>query len=367
MPEPLVKSRGVSDPKPRNFIRPSAEPLAVLSTCPSAFNDTSLDASAPGPTRILVIDDDDRICELLSHVLRRSRYYVECASGGEQALSLLSQRAFDMVVCDMHLGGMTGLALTELASNLYRDVPFILMTGYRDTALMREALRQGAVDFIPKPFDSEVIPLIIERNLERRALNLRQAEVQRQNQIFSNVQALAVAIDAKEPYTAEHSRRVARLSRATAEAMDLPSSEQQSVDWAGQVHDVGKIATPDYILLKIGRLTDDEWRIIREHPAKGAQIVGQVQDLGFVAGIVRSHHERIDGTGYPDGLCGDQIPLLSRIIAVSDAFEVMTSNRVYRSRISDAKAISRLNAGANTQFDAAVVTAFISLPTEVHR
>ena len=377
MHEIPVQWRPSLDLKPPDTVRGASDSLAVVAAAPATVN-----CPAAGPvtaicpavgsvatdrTRILVVDDDERICELLSRVLQRSDYHVMTAESAEDALGLLTLHVFDLVICDMQLGGMSGLDLTDLVVNLYPDIPVILMTARRDTDLMRAALRKGAADFMPKPFDSETIPIIIERSLERRALNQERVEEHRQNQIFSNVQVLAAAIDAKEPYTAEHSRRVARLSRATAEAMDLPYAEQQSVDWAAQVHDVGKIATPDHILLKSGRLTDDEWRVIRQHPLKGAQIVGHVQDLQYVAGIVRSHHERIDGNGYPDGLCGDRIPLLARIISVADAFEVMTSNRVYRSRISEAEAISRLKAGLNTQFDTRVVAAFASLSSEARR
>ena len=370
MSELPVKRRGVINRKPHALVRSASDTLILVST-ESPSHDSPPppvpqilrpDTNVPTLTRILVVDDDDQICELLSHVLARAHYHVDCASSGEEALTILCQCEFHMVVCDMHLGGMTGMELAALASNLYPHVPFILMTARRDPDLMRAALRRGFVDFIPKPFEFDNIPLIIERNLERRALIAEQAEAGKRSQIFSNIQVLAAAIDAKEPYTAEHSRRVARLSVAAAKAMGLPAAELPHVEWAAQVHDVGKIATPDRILLKAGPLSEDEWRVIRQHPIKGAEIVAGIQYLTGVAAVVRSHHERIDGKGYPDGLSGEQIPILSRIIAVSDAFEVMTSNRVYRARVSKEEAVLRLRAGANTQFDTAVVSAFVTLP-----
>jgi putative two-component system response regulator len=338
MNDPLVRTR-----------RPGAsqQPAIALSLGDSSANMltdravcavTSRDLPTLTQTRILVVDDDDAICELLARVLRRS-----------------------------NMGGMTGLELTSLAGHLHPETPVVLMTGHRDTELMRAALRQGAVDFIPKPFDFDVIPIIIERNLERRAINRELSEEYRQIQIFSNVQVLAAAIDAKEPFTAQHSRRVARLCRATADAMKLSAADRQSVDWAAQVHDVGKIATPDHILLKAGGLTDAEWDVVRQHPTKGARIVGQVPDLQDVADVVRSHHEWVDGSGYPDGLEGEEIPLLARIIAVADAFEVMTSNRVYRGPVSEDEALMRLADGVDLQFDRAVVDAFVSLPRRSRR
>jgi putative two-component system response regulator len=318
-------------------------------------------------TRLLIVDDDEQICELLSRVLVRAGYRVQTAANAEDAMDLLGRQAFDLVVCDMQMGRMSGLDLTVRAARLYPEVPVVLMTAQRDTELMRTALREGAVDFIPKPFDFDTIPIIIERSLERLALNQKQAEEHRRSRIFSNLQALAAAIDAKEPYTAQHSRRVAQLSRATAAAMALPAVDLQLVEWAALVHDVGKIATPDRILMKSGKLTEEEWRIVRLHPIKGAQIVEQVPDLHCVGALVRSHHERIDGAGYPDGLCGEQIPLLARIIAVTDAFEVMTSNRVYRAPIGEREALRRLGVNAESQFDRAVVAAFVGLSSEARR
>ena len=369
MSELPVKRRGVTNLKRRTLVRSASDALMLVSTEFPANDGLPTpivqilrpDSSIPTATRILVVDDDDQVCELLSHVLIRSHYHVDCASSGEQALTILCQRQFDMVVCDMHLGGMTGLDLAGIAFSLYPHIPFVLMTARRDPDLMRTALRRGIVDFLPKPFEFENIPIIIERNLERRALNEQQAESHRHSQIFSNVQVLAAAIDAKEPYTAQHSRRVARLAVAAAEAMGLTAAELPHVEWAAQVHDVGKIATPDHILLKAGPLSEEEWSVIRRHPVKGAEIVAGIQHLAGVAAVVRSHHERIDGKGYPDGLSGDQIPIQSRIIAVADAFEVMTSNRVYRARVSIAEAVRQLRAGANTQFDTTVVSAFVAL------
>jgi putative two-component system response regulator len=316
----------------------------------------------PRRTRVLVVDDDEMVCEVLSRVLERSGYLVQTACSAEHALDMMGRSELDLVICDMQMGGMSGLDLTSIAKHLFPDVPIVIMTARRDTELMRTALRQGAADFLPKPFDSEAIPIIVERSLERRALNLLRSEEQRRTHIFASIQVLAAAIDAKEPYTAQHSRRVARLAVATAAAMSLPESDCQFVDWAAQVHDVGKIATPDHILSKPGRLTDEEWSIVRQHPARGAHIIGQVEELSYVASLVRSHHERIDGGGYPDGLCGEHIPLLSRVIAVTDAFEVMTSHRVYQAPVSEDEALSRLADGANSQFDAAVVDAFAALP-----
>lgn len=312
-------------------------------------------------TRILVVDDDVWIRDVLARVLIRHHYQVNTAASAEEALELLRFYPFDMMVCDMMMTGMNGLELTGVVKRRTPNLPIILITAHGDTDMMRDALRQGACDFIPKPFNIETIPLIIERNLERCALENDRNEEHNRSVMLSTVQALAAAIDAKEPYTAEHSRRVATLALAIAQALGLSAEEQRCVSLAAQVHDVGKIGTPDYILNKPGSLNDDEWKTIKEHPAKGAEIVGRVEQLAYVAEIVRHHHERMDGRGYPDGLAGEDIPLLARIITVADAYEVMTSNRVYHSKLSQEEAIRRLLEATGTQFDTAIVTAFVKV------
>ncbi len=154
---------------------------------------------------------------------------------------------------------------------------------------------------------------------------------------------------------------MAALAVASARVMQLPDAEVRYLELAAQVHDVGKIGTPDHILNKPGRLNDEEWQAMRLHPVQGAEIVGRVEELAYVADIVRHHHEWINGAGYPDGLRGESIPLLSRMISVADAYEVMTSDRVYHSRLPSEEALRRLQEAAGVQFDSAVVQAFIRL------
>jgi putative two-component system response regulator len=308
-----------------------------------------LTAHSPQHTRILVVDDDVWIRDVLARVLIRHHYHVNTAASAEEALELLRFYPYDMLVCDMMMTGMSGLELTGLVKQIYTNLPIILITAHGDTGLMRDALRQGACDFIPKPFNIETIPLIIERNLERCALESVRNEAHNQSIMLSTVQALAAAIDAKEPFTAEHSRRVAKLSVSISHALCLPLAEQRHVELAAQVHDVGKIGTPDYILNKPGSLNEEEWKTIKEHPVKGAEIVGRVEQLTYVADIVRHHHERMDGTGYPAGLVGEEIPLLARVISV------------YHTKLPQEEALHRLNEAAGSQFDGTIVAAFVQL------
>lgn len=316
---------------------------------------------APHTTRILIVDDDEWIRDLLARVLMRNGYQVTTAPSAEEALVLLHQAHFDLLISDMMLTGMSGLDLTRHVAYAHPDLPIVLITAHGHADLMRAALRQGATDFIAKPFNIETIPIIIERNLERHSLERERILEQDNRLMYKTIQALAAAIDAKEPFTAQHSRRVAALAVASARVMQLPDAEVRYLELAAQVHDVGKIGTPDHILNKPGRLNDEEWQAMRLHPVQGAEIVGRVEELAYVADIVRHHHEWINGAGYPDGLRGESIPLLSRMISVADAYEVMTSDRVYHSRLPSEEALRRLQEAAGVQFDSAVVQAFIRL------
>ena len=346
--------------RPRTYsFNPSAppsdpEPDPPL-TSPSASNEFK---RALGPTRVLIVDDDDWIRDVLARVLISHNYQVSTAASAEEALELIQYSDYDMVLSDMMLTGMSGMELTDRLHRSDPHLPIILITAHSDADVMRAALRHGACDFIPKPFTIETVPLIIERNLERQRLSRERTLFHEEEMRFATVQVLAASIDAKEPFTAEHSRRVARIAMTIATEIRLSDVEKQSLELAAQVHDVGKIGTPDYILNKPGRLSAEEWEIIKYHPIKGADIVGRVEQLAYVANVVRHHHEWINGTGYPDGIGGDEIPYLARVITVADAYEVMTSNRVYRTRLPNEEALSRLRQGAGTQFDTAIVEAF---------
>ncbi len=315
----------------------------------------------PRSKRILVVDDDSWVCDVIARVLVRHKYFVSTAPSGEHALDLLLLSDYDLVISDMMLSGITGLDLTTKIVEQYPHLPVILITAHSDTDLMKRALREGASDFIPKPFNIETVPMVVERNLERHALAEEQKIKRDDNLMFTTVHALAAAIDAKEPFTAEHSRRVAALSLILADGMGLSEADKQCLELAAQVHDVGKIGVPDFILNKPGKLNEEEWQAMLLHPVQGAEMVGRVKQLATVAEVIRHHHERIDGTGYPDGLKADEIPLLSRMISVVDAFEVMTSDRVYRTRCTKEAAFQTLIDCSGTQFDSAVVQTFIKL------
>lgn len=308
--------------------------------------------------KILVVDDEDSLRETLKEALTSVGYEVLGAANGVEALSLLREKKFDMILSDISMPGMSGIELLGVASQIYPDMPIVLLTGYGDVELARSSLRRGAVDFITKPLKLDELPIVVERNLERKCLEAKRLKEREAHVLFQAIKALAAAIDAKEPYTAQHSQRVTRLSMLLAEALGLGEDQRYTLQLSAQMHDVGKIGTPDTVLNKAGKLNAVEWRYMREHPVEGAEIIGQIEELSEVASIIRHHHERVDGKGYPDGLKGEAIPFLSRIIAIADAYEAMTSDRAYRKGRDREKALVELKADAGMQFDAGLVEVF---------
>lgn len=316
------------------------------------------------PVRILAVDDEEDVQALLTDALTENGYQVRLAPNAEQALELLRFEPFDLVLTDLKMPGMDGITLAGILSQTHPGLPVVLLTGFAQVELARDALRHGASDFVTKPFALASLHVVIARNLERRRLERQRVLEQADKILFQTVQTLAAAISAKERGTGQHLCRAALLAKTLGEEIGLAPQEMRCLELATHIHDVGKIGVPDSILNKPGPLNAEEWVIMRSHPVIGAEIVGQVDELAYVANIVRHHHERIDGLGHPDGLRGDSIPLLSRIISIVDAYECMTSDRVYRSRLPVAEAIRRLEEASGTQFDASLVAVFLRLHQE---
>jgi HD-GYP domain-containing protein (c-di-GMP phosphodiesterase class II) len=220
-------------------------------------------------------------------------------------------------------------------------------------------MRHGVTDLLVKPFNEHELPVVIERNLERKRLERQMLLEKSTGILLQAIDALVAAIDAKDHLTAGHTTRVTHLALAIADTLGLPSEERYTLELASRLHDIGKISLPDSALNKPGALSDEEWLAMQRHPAVGSQIVGSIEELSYIATIVRHHHERLDGKGYPDGLQGEAIPFLSRIITVADAFEAMTSERSYRQKMTTEEAIAELRRCVNTHYSADIVEAFV--------
>jgi putative two-component system response regulator len=319
----------------------------------------SLDRSAQVPVHILVVDDDSEVLEALGEALFRHGYRIATAANAFDALNLLKEKMFHMLITDISMPKMSGIELLEIASRIHPDMPIVLITGFGDVQMAKSCLQKGASDFITKPVNIRELPIIVERNLERRRLEAERLLEKGAQILLEAIRALAAAIDAKDPYTAGHSHRVTELSLLLGDSLDLAPEERYTLRLAAEMHDVGKIGIPEGLLNKASSLTEDEWAHVREHPIKGGEIVGQIEELEQVASIIRHHHERIDGLGYPDGLRGEAISKLARIIAIADVYDIMTTGRTYCPKRPKEEVVAELLQEKDRQFDPEMVEAFV--------
>ena len=265
--------------------------------------------------------------------------------------------------------GMTGVQLLEQSLEIRPEAIKILLTGYTDVQALIDAINAGHVyKYIPKPWDADELKLTVRRALEafelkennvRLIKELREAFAQLEELSMGAIRALADALDAKCDYTSGHSLRVSRFAVMIARTVGLPDDQLKDIELAGILHDIGKIGVPESILWKPAKLTPEEKKIMSEHPVKSAQIIGELSGLVRTRDYVLHHHEFMDGSGYPDGLVGEAIPLGARIILVADAYDAMTTDRPYRKAIGHHNAIAELRQQAGAQFDPKLVEALI--------
>jgi response regulator RpfG family c-di-GMP phosphodiesterase len=313
------------------------------------------------PRRLLVVDDDETVRDTLRDALGRAGYLVEVAPDASAAIDHLKQQHFDLVFADVTMPGMDGIQLCRIVSRIYPTMPIVVITGHGSVELARKALRRGATDFTVKPFNIDELPITVERNLERRRLESERLFQRTEEVMFEAVTALAAAIDAKDAYTAGHSREVTRVSLELGRLMNYSDEKLRVLRIAAEMHDVGKIGVPDAILLKPAALTEEEWTFMRRHPALGYRILAQVPYLRPAARIVLAHHERWDGGGYPRRLKAEDIPLGARIFALCDSYDAIISDRPYRKGQSPDAAFAEILRCAGEQFDPKVVEAFEAL------
>lgn len=311
------------------------------------------------PASVVAVDDDPQILAVLSRMLPDCGYRVACVEDGLGALQILESEKVDVLLCDMLMPRISGLDLLEATQELRKDVAAIMMSAYPDIDGARRAFELGAGDFLVKPINLQALPIVIDRCLLQRKVQAERDIEQRNQMMLQVVKTLSAAIGAKDCGTAEHCGRMARLAMAIGDTMGLSASEKGKLELAAYAHDIGKISVNENILAKKDGLSEEEWREIRSHPETGRNILLNIDAMADIAEIVRCHHERIDGKGYPRGLSGERIPLLSRILAVVDAFDAMISDRPYRRKLSESQAIAALERGSGTQFDRKVVEVFV--------
>jgi putative two-component system response regulator len=306
---------------------------------------------------ILVVEDDPASRVLMTRVLEGAAYRVQTAANGEEALALVASEAPDLVVLDVGLPGMDGI---EVCARLRNDaanatLPIIMLTARVQLDDIVTGLASGADDYLAKPFRQ---PELLARI--RSALRLRAALV-RMESAHAVVATLANAVEAKDPMTEHHCQRLATISARLTARIGLDHEVAETITYGALLHDVGKIGIPESILTKPGPLDDDEWELMRRHPEIGERIC---RPLGGASGfhlIIRHHHERWDGTGYPDRIGGEAIPLGARIVALADSFDAMTHDRPYREARNEADALEEIHASAGTQFDPELARLFVEV------
>ena len=319
--------------------------------------------------RILVVDDEPNICRLLQRYLGRLGYEVEIAGSVPEALQLLGRARFDLVLTDLRLPGPSGLDLLVEVRTRSPGTRTILMSAHADVYAAAAAIERGVDQLIVKPFELEDLRARVSDSLAKRRAD-RNAEEERENLesklrqrdteskiwVLRAAHALAAAVEAKDEYTAGHATRVTAYAMTIAEAVG--GIDPVRFRLAGDLHDVGKIGVPDSVLNKPGKLTDEEFDLIKKHPETGAHILQPLIEDPMVLGVVRWHHERWDGRGYPDKLPGEEIPVPARVLAVADTLDAMTSHRAYRRGMPWPEVVAEIRRCGGAQFDPAVVHAF---------
>ncbi|MBM4454146.1 MAG: response regulator [Chloroflexi bacterium] len=345
---------------------------------------------------ILIVDDESSVRGIISRKLIQEGYYCDEASDGDIALKKVSDRDFDLVLLDISMPLKSGTEVLQEVASRYPDIAVIMVTAISNVETAIQSMKLGAYDYIIKPIDLNMLRLSVNRALEKRRLVLEnkdyqlhlEKKVQEQTEkiresFFNSIMSLAIALEAKDEYTRGHSERVTSSAVVVARELGLSDEMIEKIRLASLVHDIGKIGVEESILRKPGKLTEDEYRHVMAHCEIGERILHPIVDDEEILEMVRHHHERYDGTGYPDGLAAadpnaDGMPpsepasspvmkrfsLGARLLAVIDAYDAMTSNRPYRKALDIETARSELEKGKGQQFDPKIVEVFLRVSNE---
>lgn len=340
----------------------------------------------PEKNRILVVDDEEAIREVVSSMLNQAGFSSRQAASGVEALELLDSGAqFELILTDLMMPELDGACLLEKVKERFPDITVVMVTAVHDISVALAAIRNGAYDYLLKPFEREQLLAMVRRALENRHLKienrnyqmnlealvnertdqLRKAMAELERSYDITLEALGDALDLKDAETVGHSKRVTAFTIKIATALGVPREKIRIIARGAFLHDIGKMAIPDAILSKPGPLTPEENRIVQEHCYHGYHMLRKIPFLQEAAEIVYSHQERYDGTGYPRGLKGDEIPLGARIFSIADTLDAITSNRPYRTAQSVEAAKTEIRRWAGKQFDPEIVKMFLSIEDEI--
>jgi putative nucleotidyltransferase with HDIG domain len=329
-------------------------------------------------SKILIADDDGPVREAVYKILTMFDHEVVAVGSGQDVIDQVCDD-FDVIILDINMPGMDGFETLERLNDKDIDIPVLFLTGAGSMDYAVKAINLGAYDFMTKPIeDIELFHVKVARAIEKRTFlrHEKQYKHQLEKEVLAKTRELAekndhlqkatvqimsslqAAMEEKDGYTAGHTRRVTELSMLLAEAVELDDEEQVILRRASQFHDIGKLVIDLSCIQKPGKLSPEEWELIKKHPEVGANIIEPLTFLERERNIIRHHHEKLDGTGYPDGIGGDELDLLTRIITVADSFDAMTSRRNYRRNMSTLEAVTELRRCSGTQFDSELVEAF---------
>ena len=335
--------------------------------CPSGFLEKD------GAPKVLIVDDDKLVLQQISNLLEGKDYNIDVADSAAMALDLIGNNSYDLVLTDIIMPDMSGIELLREIRQIVQDQVVIMITSHKGLETAIESMRLGAYDYLLKPLDDLSIIRHIERGLEKAKLQQLESEsqlfleakvIELSEKIrlkFSEaIESLVNAIEARDSYTQGHSLRVTQNVNDLNKALDLPSEIAQEINLAAKLHDIGKLGMSDGVLNKVGELTEDEYALIKAHPDVGFNILKpMLQELPLSA--IRHHHETWDGSGYPSGLAGRDIPMGARIIAIADTYDAMTSNRAYRAAINREQALAEIEQCAGSSLDPELTPIFLSI------
>jgi putative two-component system response regulator len=360
-----------------------------MSTADNPVNSSEVAGLSPAsdPARVLVVDDEVIVREILCRKLRQLGYNCSAAPSGESGLALLSSAPYDLLLMDLTIPGMDGIALMREARRDCPDLAIILVTSVTDIETAVGALKDGAYDYITKPFSLEEVSISVARALEKRRLLIENRQYQRrleeqitsrtrqlketleelQRTYHSTLLALGAALDSRDADSDRHSLRVTLYAVRLAKQMGVDAPTLRVIEQAALLHDIGKIGVPDALLRKATPLDNTEWVLMRKHPEIGWRILSGIKFLQDAARVVLQHHERFDGSGYPAGLKGEEIELGARVFAVADTMDCITSMRPYKPAETFERARDEIESSSGTQLDPKIVAAFRAVPLDEWR
>ena len=319
---------------------------------------------------ILIVDDEENNLQLLKRTLR-GQYNIKTAHNGMEGLEIAKAEGdqIALIVSDQKMPVMEGTEFLREVEKIHPKIIKILLTGHVDTDIIVSSINEcNLFQYILKPFEPSDLQVAVDNGIKK--YNLSEAKrlmLKDLSELFyKTLKAISCALDAKDAYTNGHSLRVTLYSLMLANELHLDNRTLEGIETAGLLHDIGKIGIPQSVLCKNGKLTDEEFAIMQSHPEKGEKIIMNIEKLKMVSYWLKSHHERWDGKGYPQGLAGEDIPLSARIIAIADTYDAMTSTRPYRKALEHDVAIAEIQKCAGAQFDPALAQKFVDIQEEIN-